>query len=156
MLNQTNRVTMFTTHFTDFCSCYNFASENSIQLFNDFRIFKYSGLFDYSFIQDSVWIYAEVIWWIVLWIWSKHNRDKVRLKRASFGLRWTIPVWTSSCKIGGDTRDDVRFKTGEKERKEGTKAHRIEIDTTGKADSLKQRATGSLKSLNTVTRYCVS
>lgn len=48
MLNQTSRVTMFTTHFTDLCNlCYNFASENSrysiIQRLQNF----YSELFTY-------------------------------------------------------------------------------------------------------------
>lgn len=54
MLNQTSHVTMFTTHFSDLCNCYDFTSQNSIPLFNDFKIFKYSGLFDYLFIRNSI------------------------------------------------------------------------------------------------------
>jgi len=64
---------------------------------------------------------------------------------------------TSTRKMGSDTRDDVKFKKCEQEGEERnikTKADRVEIDTTRKANS--SSATGSLKSLNTVTPYCVS
>lgn len=61
------------------------------------------------------------------------------------------------CKIRGDMR--VRRyvfsrRAGGKREGKGTKADRIEIDT-GEESRLTADAAGTLKSLNTITRYCI-